>query len=74
VLRPVRVGIEIAAALQKLHPGTFDLKNTVRLIGSQATVDRIRKGDDPADIAASWAKDEAEWRLRRNRYLLYRPS
>ena len=72
-LRPVRVGIEIAAALQKLHPDAFDFKNTVRLIGSQATVDRIRKGDDPVDIAASWAKDEAEWRLRRNKYLLYRP-
>ena len=71
-LRPVRVGVEIAAALQKLHPDTFDFKNTVRLLGSQATIDRIRKGDDPADIAASWARGEAEWRLLRNKYLLYR--
>jgi uncharacterized protein YbbC (DUF1343 family)/CubicO group peptidase (beta-lactamase class C family) len=70
-LRPVRVGIEIAAALQTLHPDKFDFKNTVRLLGSQATIDRIRKGDDPADIAASWAVDEAKWRLLRNKYLIY---
>ena len=73
-LRPVRVGVEIAAALQKLYPGKFDFKNTVRLLGSQATIDRIRKGDDPADIAASWGKTEAEWRLLSNKYLLYRPN
>jgi uncharacterized protein YbbC (DUF1343 family)/CubicO group peptidase (beta-lactamase class C family) len=70
-LRPVRVGIEIAAALQKLYPDKYDFKNTVRLIGAQSTVDRIRKGDDPAEIAASWAGDEAKWRLMRNKYLIY---
>jgi uncharacterized protein YbbC (DUF1343 family)/CubicO group peptidase (beta-lactamase class C family) len=73
-LRPVRLGVEIAAALHKLHPDKFDFRNTVRLLGSQATIDRIRKGDDPAEIAASWSKDEAEWRLRRNKYLIYRPN
>jgi uncharacterized protein YbbC (DUF1343 family) len=71
-LRPVRLGVELAAALQKLHPDVFDLKNTVRLLGSQATIDRIRKGDDPTDIAGSWSDDEARWRLLRNKYLLYR--
>ena len=72
-LRPVRLGVEIAAALHKLFPGQFDFKNTVRLLGSQASIDRIRKGDDPADIASSWAADEARWRLLRNKYLIYRP-
>jgi hypothetical protein len=71
-LRPVRVGVEIASALQSLHPAAFDFRNTVRLLGSQATIDRIRRGDDPAAIAASWSNDEARWRLLRNRYLIYR--
>ncbi len=71
-LRPVRVGIEIAAALQKLHPDRFDFRNTVRLLGSQQTIDRIRRGDDPAAIADSWAGDEARWRLLRAKYLMYR--
>jgi uncharacterized protein YbbC (DUF1343 family)/CubicO group peptidase (beta-lactamase class C family) len=70
-LRPVRTGVEIAAALHKLHPDRFDFRNTARLLGSQAAIDRIRRGDDPADVAASWADDEARWRLRRAKYLLY---
>jgi uncharacterized protein YbbC (DUF1343 family)/CubicO group peptidase (beta-lactamase class C family) len=71
-LRPVRLGIEIAAALHRLHPEKYDFKNTVRLVGSQVTVDRIRRGDDPADIVRSWAPDEENWRRLRARYLLYR--
>ncbi len=71
-LRPVRVGVEIAAAVQKLHPDRYDFKNTVRLLGSQSTIDRIRRGDDPAVIALSWASDEESWRRLRAKYLLYR--
>jgi uncharacterized protein YbbC (DUF1343 family) len=71
-LRPVRVGIEIAAALNQLHPREFDFRNTVRLVGSQATIDRVRAGDDPAEIARSWAGDEEGWRRLRAPYLLYR--
>jgi uncharacterized protein YbbC (DUF1343 family)/CubicO group peptidase (beta-lactamase class C family) len=70
-LRPVRVGVEIAGALQKLHPDKYDLDRTVKLLGSQESVDRIKRGEDPASIAASWAHDEANWRLRRAKYLLY---
>lgn len=72
LLRPVRVGVEIASALQTLHPDRFDFKNTVRLLGSQTIVDRIRRGDDPAAIAESWSADEARWRLLRAKYLIYR--
>ena len=71
-LRPVRLGIEIAAALHRLHPDKYDFKNTVRLLGSQATIDRIRRGDDPADIARAWAPDEENWRRLRAKYLIYR--
>ena len=71
-LRPVRLGIEIAAVLFRLHPETYDFKTTVRLVGSQSTIDRIRRGDDPVDIARSWARDEESWRRLRARYLLYR--
>ena len=70
-LRPVRVGVEIASALVQLHPDRFDFKNTVRLLGSQDTIDRIKRGDDPADVAKSWSADEDKWRARRAKYLLY---
>lgn len=70
-LRPVRLGVEIAAMLHKLYGATFDLEAAERLLGSKESLSRIRAGDDPDAIAASWAADEARWRLLRAKYLLY---
>ena len=71
VLRPVRVGLEIASALQRLYPGKYEVDQAVRLLGSKDTITRIKSGDDPAAIAASWGAAEARWRLMRAKYLLY---
>jgi uncharacterized protein YbbC (DUF1343 family) len=70
-LRPVRVGLEVASALARLHPAQFKLEDAAMLFGSKAMLQRIRAGEDPAAIAASWAQDEAKWRLTRAKYLLY---
>ena len=70
-VRPVRVGVEIASALVKLFPGQLDVDAAKRLFGSAAGLERIKAGDDPAAIAASWSAAEARWRLLRARYLLY---
>jgi len=70
-LRPVRVGVQIAATLSRLYGAQFKLEDAASLLGSKATIARIRAGDDPAAIAASWAQDEAAWRLTRSKYLLY---
>jgi uncharacterized protein YbbC (DUF1343 family) len=70
-LRPVRVGVEIAAALYRLYPGQFQIEAAARLVGSREVIKRIQSGDDPAAIAASWAGDEARWRRLRAKYLLY---
>ena len=70
-LRPVRVGIEIAAALSKAYGAAFKLEDNAPLIGSTQTIERIRAGEDPAAIAASWRAAEDAWRLMRARYLLY---
>ena len=71
-LRPVRVGLELAAAIWRLYGAKLDLRPTEQLFGSKASLDRVQQGDDPAAIAASWAADEARWRLLRAKYLLYR--
>jgi uncharacterized protein YbbC (DUF1343 family)/CubicO group peptidase (beta-lactamase class C family) len=71
-LRPVRVGLEIAAMLHKLYGTRFELESAERLFGSREGITRIRSGEDPAAIAASWAVAESRWRLLRNKYLLYR--
>ena len=70
-LRPVRVGLEIASALSKMYGSRFELEKTTLLFGSATTLARIRAGEDPALIAASWIADEAKWRLTRAKYLLY---
>ncbi|MPY88349.1 MAG: DUF1343 domain-containing protein [Luteitalea sp.] len=71
-LEPVRVGLEIASVLARLYPTEYELESARRLFGSEDVPVRIRKGDDPADIAAAWAEGEARWRLTRAPYLLYR--
>ena len=71
-LRPVRLGVEIAAMLHKLYGATFELDAAERLFGSREGIARIRAGEDPAAIAASWSAAEARWRLLRAPYLLYR--
>lgn len=70
-LRPVRLGVEIAAALHHLHGARFEIGRTLRLLGSRETLERIVDGEDPAAIAASWAAGEQAWRARRAPFLLY---
>ena len=70
-IRPVRVGLEIASALSKMYGQQFTLEEAGALFGSAATLAKVRAGDDPASIAASWGADEAKWRLMRAKYLLY---
>ena len=71
-LRPVRVGLEVASAINRLYPSQYQLETAARLFGSRETLARVKSGDDPAAIAASWGAAEAKWRLLRAKYLLYR--
>ena len=70
-VRPVRLGLEVAAALHRLYEDQFDLDAVARLLGSRDTLDRIRADDPPWEIAAGWAEGEAAWRRLRIPYLLY---
>ena len=70
-LHPVRVGLEIAAALFRLHPDRFDPAETWKLLGSRHAIEALRAGTPASEVAASWAADEARWRTRRAQYLLY---
>jgi uncharacterized protein YbbC (DUF1343 family)/CubicO group peptidase (beta-lactamase class C family) len=70
-LHPVRVGVEIASALSRKYGTQFTLEDAATLVGSRSTIARIRAGDDPAAVAASWHADEERWRVTRAKYLLY---
>ena len=70
-IRPVRVGLEIAAALYRLYGDAFELDAAAQLFGSRETLERVAAGDDPTEIARSWVSGEAEWRRLSAEYLLY---
>ncbi|MDQ3170776.1 MAG: DUF1343 domain-containing protein [Acidobacteriota bacterium] len=70
-MAPVRVGVELASALWTLHGATFEIDKAARLFGSKAGLARIKAGEDPARIAASWAAAEAAWRRVRAKYVIY---
>jgi uncharacterized protein YbbC (DUF1343 family) len=71
-LQPVRLGLEIAGALGRLYGEKYQLENTDRLFGSRESLERVTRGEDPAEVAATWAADEARWRQTRAKYLLYK--
>ncbi|MBI3262683.1 MAG: DUF1343 domain-containing protein, partial [Acidobacteria bacterium] len=70
-IRPVRVGLEIAAALRRLHPSQFQLDPTERLLGSHDAIERLKNAEDPARIAAPWVAQEAAWKAKRAKHLMY---
>jgi uncharacterized protein YbbC (DUF1343 family) len=71
-LQPVRMGLEIAAALWRLHGDRYQMETTYRLVGSRQALERVKAGEDPAVVAATWAAAEARWRQLRAKYLLYK--
>jgi len=71
-LAPVRVGLEVAAALSTMFGDKYQLENTDRLLGSRESFERVKRGEDPAVVAATWSAAEARWRRLRAKYLLYR--
>jgi uncharacterized protein YbbC (DUF1343 family) len=70
-LKSMRMGLEIAAALHRLYPQQFHLEKIIELLGSQATLERLERGDDPARIIAGWSDDLEKFRAMRAKYLLY---
>ena len=72
---PVTLGVELLAALHKLYPKQFQLQKTIRLLGSQDTLERIERGDDPRNIASAWAGAWMFWKqTERYRYYLKRAT
>jgi uncharacterized protein YbbC (DUF1343 family) len=67
-----RLGLEIAAALQKLYPGKIDLDANKKLIGSAEVSRALAAGDDPRDIQQKMADSVAAFVKLREKYLLYR--
>jgi uncharacterized protein YbbC (DUF1343 family) len=68
----VRLGTEVAAALEKLYPGRLPWDANHRLIGSRETAAALKSGQDPRIVMQ--AQDDAVrgFLERRQPYLLYK--
>jgi uncharacterized protein YbbC (DUF1343 family) len=71
VFRAPELGIELAAAIYRLYPAQFRLKDTLSMIGSRPTLDAIAEGLDPRGIVALWQDEIESFKLLRSKYLLY---
>ncbi|MBI3670132.1 MAG: DUF1343 domain-containing protein [Acidobacteria bacterium] len=69
--RSMLMGLEISAALAKLYPDRFDVERLLPLVGSKATIARLKKGDAPGVIVADWSDDLEAFKKLRAKYLLY---
>jgi uncharacterized protein YbbC (DUF1343 family) len=70
-LNAVTLGVELLAAVTRFHPDQFDMTAIDRLLGNEAAARRIKAGDDPRSIVASWEGDLTAFRKLRSKYLLY---
>jgi uncharacterized protein YbbC (DUF1343 family)/CubicO group peptidase (beta-lactamase class C family) len=68
---PIRLGLEIAAALEALYPGKINLEKCATLIGSHEVIRALRNGDDPEEILDRLRAPLEEFKAHRKPYLLY---
>jgi uncharacterized protein YbbC (DUF1343 family)/CubicO group peptidase (beta-lactamase class C family) len=71
-LDAVRLGLEVAAGLQKLYPGKISFEASRKLIGSEAVVHALATGEDPRAIQQNLEAALQEFLKIREKYLLYR--
>jgi uncharacterized protein YbbC (DUF1343 family) len=65
------LGIEIAAALQKLYPAQYKLQGLDMLMIRKSSLDNLAAGQDPRRVAEQWIDGIEEFKALRARYLLY---
>jgi len=71
VLQSMRIGIEIAVALDKLFPEQFETAKLIELLGNAATVEQIANSRNPVAIVEGWKSDLNTFQKMRKKYLLY---
>lgn len=71
-VRSMLMGLTIADLLHRMYPDQFHLDKMIELLGSQATIERLQRGDDSAAIVAGWTGELQQFQQMRAKYLLYR--
>jgi uncharacterized protein YbbC (DUF1343 family) len=68
----VKTGLEIAAALRKLYPETWQVDKYDRLLVNADILTMMKRGDSPEDIGKAVNSREADFQKRRASFLLYK--
>jgi uncharacterized protein YbbC (DUF1343 family)/CubicO group peptidase (beta-lactamase class C family) len=68
----VRAGLEIAVALRKLFPESWQADKYNRLLVNSEIFEMVKRGDDAEAIEKAWQKNLDAFRRRRARFLLYK--
>jgi uncharacterized protein YbbC (DUF1343 family) len=71
-VRSIRMGLEIAAALQKLYPKQFEISKMVDLVGNSDTMQQLQSGVPPEKIVAGWSVALTAFDQVRRKYFLYK--
>jgi uncharacterized protein YbbC (DUF1343 family) len=71
-VRSIRVGLEIAALLQKLYPKQFDAEKLLLLLGNAESVQQLVAGVSPEKIIAGWASALTTFDAIRRKCFLYK--
>jgi uncharacterized protein YbbC (DUF1343 family) len=71
-LRPVALGIEIAAALRDLYPSDWDRSRFSTLLANAKAFGLLENGAPAERIVASWEADLSAFRTRSEKFRLYR--
>jgi uncharacterized protein YbbC (DUF1343 family) len=69
--RAVRLGLELANALNRLYPGKLDLERCKLSIGNRKAIDAMKAGAEPASIEQLTADPLVGYMERRKKFLLY---
>jgi uncharacterized protein YbbC (DUF1343 family) len=70
-LNSVRVGLDVAYALQRLYPGKINFEACRFLIGSREVVDALKAGHAPGGIEERLREQVLRFEDRRKPFLLY---
>jgi uncharacterized protein YbbC (DUF1343 family) len=65
------MGVELLSALHRLYPKDFQLEKAGTILRNASTLEAIKTGKDPRDIAATWAPSLKAFRDLRQQALLY---
>lgn len=67
----VGLGLELAAALEKLHPGRVNFEACRFLIGNRKVIDALKRGDPLGNLTADMQNQLRAFEERRRPHLLY---